>query len=447
MEEKEINELTTDEETAIAEDSVEDTEIVTDDDPIESEEPMEEEPKDDDVSEEEEPVKEEGAPKKKKKLKKWQIALICVGGFIGLIGIAVGLFFLIGGLLAQNIDVVQGDFHNKPPAVAITYTSDELALINNAMKENASDETIKEAIAMIYNKANQNKISCDQAITVLQGQGSARLDKFGVSGSMAVRGFKVQAGNEFYYQKAAPIVDCVPKSGQPLVSGILEQQERTYSNGVDDFRMTGALKGDEAKLELSESNPMTVQVPFVPVGVPKKGNIKSKDSYESFMEAGFYLDDPREITNFVVTPNAVVLNELKEGEKRIEKVQTEDGDVYYICRFALLVSGEGHDECVSKAREYLRVSADSEDLEYSKFEIRFEVWENGYFKMMHDEEKWVGTASGAKTSSETWYESITYYNLDAEVFTAEDMAKYKGDDWAAKVIAYYKAELDNAPKK
>ena len=389
-------------------------------------------------------------PKPKKKLKKWQIALICVAGLILLAGIAVGLVFLIGGILAHKVPVVEGDFHNKPPVIEgeTTYTNEELDLIEAAMKKDASDETVKKAIALIYNKANENKIkNTAQAITILQGQGSAALQKLGVKGSMAVRGVKVQANDEFYYQKAAAIVECDPVNLQYIVEDMLPQQERVYSNGKDDFRMTGTLKAGEAKILLSEKNPMTTTVPFIPVGIPGKKKIQSVSSYKDFMEKGFYLEDPREITNFKVTEDTIVLNELEEGEERIEKVKTEDGDVYYICRFSLLIQGEGHDECVKNAREYLRKSADSDDLEYKKFDICFEVWENGFFKMMHDEEIWEGTASGQKTTSTTWYESITYYNLDAEVFTADDVKKYEGDDWAKKIIDYYKSELDNAPAK
>ena len=196
-------------------------------------------------------------PPKKKKISKKKLALIIVASVILLIGVAVGLFIGISALLVKDIEIVQGEFHNTPPADECTYTADELELIENAMKNGASEQTIKEAISMIYNKANYNKINnASQAITVLQGYGGA--DAFGAVGSMAVRGFKVQAGSEFYYQKAAPIVECDPTWLQPSLSSILEQQERVYTNGVDDFRYTGTLKGPEAKIELDdEDNPMT----------------------------------------------------------------------------------------------------------------------------------------------------------------------------------------------
>ena len=387
-------------------------------------------------------------PPKKKKISKKKLALIIVASVILLIGIAAGLFILISSLLVKDIDIIVGEFHNTPPDVESTYTEQEQELIESAMKKGASDDTIKQAIALIYSKANYNKINnAPQAITVLQGYGGA--DAFGAVGSMAVRGFKVQAGSEFYYQKAAPIVECEPTWLQPSLSSILEQQERVYTNGVDDFRYTGTLKGPEARIELDdEDHPMTKTLPFIPVKVPKKSAIKSAADKESFYELGYYLEDPREITNFNIKAEHIVLKELAEGEEYIEECQTEDGDHFYQCRFSLLIDGDGHDDCVKKAREYLRKSANSTDLEYLQFDVTLEVWTNGFFKKMHDEEQWKGSADSplgpTETKSTSWYESITYYNFNAEIFTEEDAAEYEGDDWAQKIIAHYKAELDNA---
>ena len=445
MEEKDINEQTTqltDEasEQPILPEEEATNEVVEDDDPIESENVDDVAPVVPEEALEEAQPAVEAAPKKKRKLSKKKIVLICIAAFLALVMIGVGIFFLVGTIRQKDVTVVKGEFHNKPPVAAVTYTDAELTLIENAMKKNASESTVKQAIAMIYNKANANKIAASQAITILQGQGGAKA--FGAVGSMAVRGFKVQAGTSFYYQKAAPIVECDIKALQPSLEDLLNQQERSYTNGVDAFYATGTLKGDAAGILLDDvKNPMTKTIPFIPVEVPKKMYVKNKKTYETFMQDGYYLADPREITNFNINENTIVLKPLADDEKRIEKVVTEDGDYYYICRFSLLIEGENRGECVDKARQYLRDSAKSDDLEYKKFDIRLEVWENGFFKMMHDEEEWIGKAKGVTTTSTSWYESITYYDFDAEIFTEEDAAAYEGENWAQKIIDHYKEEL------
>ena len=401
----------------------------------------------------------EQPPQKKKKMSKKKLAIIIVASVVVALLVAVGLFLLISRLLAQKYTIVTVNAPNTPPAVAVSYSTEELALINSAMAEDATDDVIKQAIAMMYAKANSNKInSTEQAITILQGKGSA--NAFGAVGSMVVRGIKVQSGTEFYYQKAAPIVECDPINLQISLEALLNQQERVYTNGTDVFLYTGTLKGPKAKIRLDErTNPMTATVPFIPVGVPNKSEIKSAPDKETFYENGYYLQDPREITNFNIEADYILLSDdwddessRAEGEKkpdtikRIERQRTQNGEYYYVCRFSLLIAGEGREGCVGTARRYLRDSAASTNLEYLRFDVRLEVWENGFFKMMHDEEIWAGTAKGVDTESRSWYESITFYDLSEELFTAEDAAEYKGEDWAAKIIAHYKAELDNAKK-
>ena len=429
MKEKEINEQLNDETL----DELSGVIVSDEDDPIESEDPIEEA-----VKEKAEQKPEKIVPQKKKRSKK-KIILICVGAFVLLLGIAIGLFFLIGTLTAHHYKIVDGEYNPSAPTYAVSYTTDELALINKAMKPDADEATIKQAIATIYAKANYNKIhNTEQAITVLRGQGSAKA--LGADGSMVVRGFKVQAGNEFYYQKAAPIVECDPIALQNTLEDALNQQERVYCNrDTDDYRTTGTLKGEKAKLLLDDKkNPMTVTLPFVPVGVPSARSLKS---FESLCNKAYYLEDPREITNFLITKDTVVLKELKKGESYIEY---DEKNKCYICRFSLLIEGDGHDDCVAKARQYLRDSAKSDNLEYERFDVILEVWENGYFKKMHDDEIWSGNASaGAKTKSTTWYESITYYDYDEYLFNEKDAEEYKGEDWAYKIIAHYKNELDS----
>lgn len=387
------------------------------------------------------------APKKKKrKLSKGKIALICVASFILLVGIGVGLFFLIGHLLYEPYVPVEVEFDNKRPDVAVTFSAGDLALIKSAMKSGASEQTIKDAIAMMYAKANDNKINHSaQAVAVLRGEGSAAIEFLGSkpNGTMIVRGIKAQAGNEFYYQKGAKLVKCSVESVKSMLEGSLNQQERAYTDGTTERLLTGTLKGKNAKIV---KEPETKTIPFVAVGVPSK--VTSYDNQEDFYENGFYLDDPREITNFRISADTIVLNELEEGVKRIEY---NDKEKYYTLRFSLLIKGEGHDDCVEIARRYLRKSANSTDLEYERFDVTLQIWDNGYLKMMHDEEIWVGTAEmggfDITTSSRSWYESILYYDFDAALFTEEDAAAYEGDDWATKLIAHYKAELDTAKKE
>ena len=394
-----------------------------------------------------EPISEETAPKKRK-LKKWHIALICVAAFIVLVGLAVGIFFIVGAINSRHRVPLDGKFDNAAPDFEVSYTEEELAMIEVAMSDDATDAEIKAAISMIYNKANDNKINhTENAVAVLRGEGSATLNYLGLnpSGSMIVRGMKVQSGKEFYYQKAAPIMECSEPSLQSTLDKMLSQQERTYTDGVSQYYGTGTLKGKKAKIQ-DVDDVETLTIPFILVDLPdavtkfsRKGSFKEEDT---FYNNGFYLEDPREITNFRVTADAIVLKPLEEGQKYIELVTMEDGAKYYVCRFSLDINNEN---CVEVARAYLRKSAESNDLQYLQFDVQMEVWDNGYLKKMHDDEQWTGSAVVGSTTTTSWYETIVYYDYDETLIAESERAYYLGDDegasWASKMIKKYKDEL------
>ena len=235
-----------------------------------------------------EPISEETAPKKRK-LKKWHIALICVAAFIVLVGLAVGIFFIVGAINSRHRVPLDGKFDNAAPDFEVSYTEEELAMIEVAMSDDATDAEIKAAISMIYNKANDNKINhTENAVAVLRGEGSATLNYLGLnpSGSMIVRGMKVQSGKEFYYQKAAPIMECSEPSLQSTLDKMLSQQERTYTDGVSQYYGTGTLKGKKAKIQ-DVDDVETLTIPFILVDLPdavtkfsRKGSFKEEDTFQ-----------------------------------------------------------------------------------------------------------------------------------------------------------------------
>ena len=395
--------------------------------------------------------------KKKKKRSKKKIALIVVASFILAIGLAVGLFFLIGTLLAEDYNPVEVEFNNKMPEKPLSFSAAEQTLISNVLSSaNPTEDQIKETIAAMYYRANYNKIHAEQAIAVLRGEGSAAIEFMGKhpSGTMIVRGIKVQSGNEFYYQKAAKVVECSIPAIQSFLKNTLNQQERTYTNMNNAYLLTRTLKGKNAKIL---DTPETKTVPFLSVGIP--GAINSYSDQAIFFRDGYYLEDPREITNFNIQKDYIVLKELEEGQKYVEYDAEKK---IYTLRFSLLLEpGEAHEDCVRVARQYLRDSTNSTDLDYTRFDVVLEIWENGYLKSMHDDEGWKGNLDGTETESRSDYNSIMYYDFSPELFSEEDLALYTdsittGEDgkkqyvatqWAGKIIERYYNEISGVKKK
>ena len=360
--------------------------------------------------------------KKRKKMSKKKIALIVVASFFLALALAVGLFFLIGTLLAEKYVPIDVTFTPAKPLYASSFTGEETNKIEVAMAPGATEDQIKDAIASMYYRANQNKIHADQAIAVLRGEGKATINIAGQkpSGTMIVRGIKASYGDTFYYQKAAKVVKCSIPALQDIIQNSLNQQERAYTNFTNINLLSGTLKGKKAKIEGKE----TATIPFLQIGNPD--SFTKYNNFNDFKEHGYYLEDPREITNFKIVKDYIVLKDLEAGQSYIE-YDAEQG--LYTLRFSLtLEAGEDHEDCVYYSRKYLRDSSNSSDLDFKRYDVVLEIWDNGYLRKMHDDEMWCGNLSGTYTESTTWYESIVYYDFDQAIFSEEDLARYAGEE-------------------
>lgn len=392
----------------------------------------------------------------KKKRKKWskkKIALFVVVGFILFLALAFGIYVLVGTLTRKDHDIKERTFSGSAPAhLANTITAENQTSLDAAIALSGKDAseltdadraTIKERIAYLYNLANYNKIhNTDQAIAFLQGDGGAALGS--IVGKMFVRGFKVQAGEEYYYQKAAMIYECSESYMQSTLESILNQQERAYADQENNvYKLTDTLKGDDANIINKDE---IEYVPFIEVDVPD--TVQTTDK-AGFYSVGYYVDDPREIQNFRIAAEHIILNENSANEKLRGKPffeyvdDTEFGMGYYICRFSLDYL---NDYCVDKSRAYLRASANSDNLEYAQYDVVLEVWENGYLKRMYDDEKWTGDIKKPKatTTSTSWYEITMFYSYDDSLkayFDPSVVEKYDVENWAEKIIADYRKDL------
>ncbi len=327
-----------------------------------------------------------------------------------------------------------------PVTSEITYTANEYRLIQNTLAENASEESIKEAIAMIYARANDNKINhTSDALAVLREQSTARI--FGTTATMSICGIQAQADNLFYSQKAGAVTACDVAALTKTLKDLVNQQEITYSNGVDDFRTTGVLRGN--KTSFRDEQPLEV-IPFLVADTPNARYIRTFSEKENFEENSYYLNDPREITNLRITKDTIVLNELNTNQKHIEYDETKR---CYTCRFSILIEGSGSAVCLEKPLSYYSDNNIS-DVNYTQYDIVLEVWENGYLNKMQIIEAWTGTSKIVKSettiSENVFSETRLYYSFERSLFSTEDALAYEGNDWVEKLINHYKTELDNA---
>ncbi|MBQ9369646.1 MAG: hypothetical protein IJU10_01070 [Clostridia bacterium] len=396
----------------------------------------------------EEVVAENAEAKKppKKKLGKGKLALIIVGGVLAAILLAVALFFLISWILNEDIPSEPLNTHPARPAVETTISAELQAKLDHALTSGATDAEKAEAAMELYALANVNKKNAAQCVMIAQGSGTAVVGG-AAEGEMTVRAFKVQDNGVYYYQKGAKLTK-VNMGTTDLLSQVLDKQERTYAPADGKYRAV-MMSGTSARVGNGESDVTKVfssELPFLNLGVANKSGIYEEydeviTDYDEFLERAFvYGGDPKEINNF---------NYHKEAIRNVEiKILKDNEQKYYDITFDVDCTDE---ETVKVARQYLRTSSNSENLEFSSLKVNLKIWDNGYIRSFKDWEEWAGDASvkvgafnaSGSSSSVTDYEGVFYWDYDSLVadgiLNAED-PDIKKDTYTADIIKKYASQ-------
>ena len=396
----------------------------------------------------EEVVAENAEAKKppKKKLGKGKLTLIIVGGVLAAILLAVALFFLISWILNEDIPSEPLSTHPTRPAVETTISAELQAKLDHALTNGATDAEKAEAAMELYALANVNKKNAAQCVMIAQGSGTAVVGG-AAEGEMTVRAFKVQDNGVYYYQKGAKLTK-VNMGTTDLLSQVLDKQERTYAPADGKYRAV-MMSGTSAKVGNGESDVTKVfssELPFLNLGVANKSGIYEEydeviTDYDEFLERAFvYGGDPKEINNF---------NYRKEAIRNVEiKILKDNEQKYYDITFDVDCTDE---ETVKVARQYLRTTSNSENLEFSSLKVNLKIWDNGYIRSFKDWEEWAGDASvkvgaikaSGSSSSVTDYEGVFYWDYDSLVadgiLNAED-PDIKKDTYAADIIKKYASQ-------
>ena len=396
--------------------------------------------------------KNEKAKKPKKKIGKLKLSLIIVGSFIGVIVLAVAGFLGITRLLNKPVPVEPIALHPLKPLISIspsgevtvvgsipapeepeegseggapaekpdpgpTTISEELqAKLANAMKLGASDKVKAEAAMELYALANANKLKAKNCVMVAQGDGTAKvgMGALGASGSMAVRAFKVQNDGEYYYQKGAKLTN-VSVGTTDMLEKVLNKQERAYTSADHTVCRAAMLSGASARVavDVPRKEVFSKTLPFIKLDVTNRNGLydayKTEYTYEEFLNAAFFAEDPLEINNFQYRAEAIYDVTIRMLE--------DNGQSYYDIVFYVQPKDEA---TVKVARDYLRESSGSENLEFSYLKVNLRIWDNGFIHSFKDWEKWEGDVDltdkiGGKSSSDTSYEATFYWDYDSLV--------------------------------
>ncbi|MBQ9370345.1 MAG: hypothetical protein IJU10_04640 [Clostridia bacterium] len=328
-----------------------------------------------------------------------------------------------------------------------TISAELQAKLDHALTNGATDAEKAEAAMELYALANVNKKNAAQCVMIAQGFGKVVVGG-AAEGEMTVRAFKVQDNGVYYYQKGAKLTK-VNMGTTDLLSQVLDKQERTYAPADDKYRAV-MMSGTSARVGNGETDVTKVfssELPFIDLGVAdRKGNVYDEygvtiTNKEEFLEKAFvYGGDPKEINNF---------NYHKEAIHDVEiSIFEDNGQKYYDINFVVDCTDE---ETVKVARQYLRTSSSSENLEFSSLRVNLKIWDNGYIRSFKDWEKWAGDASvkvgafssSGSSSSVTDYEGVFYWDYDSLVadgiLNAED-PDIKKATYTADIIKKYASQ-------
>jgi hypothetical protein len=116
-------------------------------------------------------------------------------------------------------------------------------------------------------------------------------------------------------------------------------------------------------------------------------------------------------------------------------VYNEDDDIYTVSFEIDVTTQDARDAYTERPRASLRKASTSNDLEYLKYKITIELWDNGTLKTFTTEEQWEATlilTSFAKPHGASQSESTDYFSWDKEDCLIDEYVKegILSIDWA-----------------
>ncbi len=277
--------------------------------------------------------------------------------------------------IPEALDIEAG----SRPDLASGITANELIVINAGLAVNATEAQKKAAVLTLFNAADRVQRAASIIMNISDGGGYA---KTGAEGYMTVRGFYFRSGNTYYSQTAGEVtsanVGTLIPNATNVARNMLDQLGRTYSPDLETFHRAKAKDGKAAK----KPN-VSAYENFPYVSADFSGCSNEEFDLDEWKVESRILNNVGELSNFNFNVNAI----------KDAVVSYNDDDKFYRIDFALDTSNKdaAYDSVVNYARAGLREASTSEDLDYVKYVVSMEIWDNGYVRSFTTEENWVAT--------------------------------------------------------
>lgn len=297
------------------------------------------------------------------------------------------------GNFAQRVDADDLSFDVIPIDSTIAKGADQLA-----------------AVIYLMGIAESNYFNADYLAKVSLGGGSAIAA--GLTGKMTVRSLSIREGDTSYSQSIGRVYEGDPQGLLGAAQMLLDQGKRTYTINCGDedeevsYRQEPKNKGNPA---------MTDTFPFATCNFAA-ADLETIDKEHPDEENDFHLKYNGELTNFVISTDSI----LPESYS----VVFDDEKGCYTVIFEIDVrTQDSRNAYTDRPRASLRKSATSSDLEFKKYKVTMEMWDNGLIKTYSTEEEWEATlelTSFIKPNGASESKSTDYYSYDEDDCEIED---------------------------
>ena len=324
-----------------------------------------------------------------------------------------------------NVTVDKGHFEKKIDVDDISFrevdTKDGGPLGYMPINKTIAQGSDKLAAALhLFTVAEHNYYRANYIAKVSLGGGNA--EAIGMKGSMKVRSLYIKEPTRSYSQSVGRVYESDPESLLTAAQIILDQGKRTFIKNRD--------TDDEIiyKQEPKNSGGPTMidEFPYAECDFAK-GKLKTV-SKGAVDDDDFSLKYKGELTNFVISEDSL----LKDS---YTVVYNEDDDIYTVSFEIDVTTQDARDAYTERPRASLRKASTSNDLEYLKYKITIELWDNGTLKTFTTEEQWEATlilTSFAKPHGASQSESTDYFSWDKEDCLIDEYVKegILSIDWA-----------------
>jgi hypothetical protein len=288
------------------------------------------------------------------------------------------------------VDIEYGNFEKD-----FSDTTFSVTPIDSAIALGADKLTAMEHLLTVIDTNLEN---ADHYASFSDGSGEAFTG--GMGGTMTVRSMFIKNDSSFYYEIAGRLIECEPAVGKDAAQIMLNQCRREGSSDMVTFYLQEP--GNAGSPTLIDAFPGFTNT------------FPSNTDVESFDEEGYMTDRNikervGEFTNFTFSRDTVLESSVN--------ITHDDEFGFYTLQFSLnLDDTAARDLATDFPRKSLRTVAQSDDIEYSVYDMTIEVWDSGLIRKLNSEESWSGSITVLWFTLEGSSHSLNtvYYSWDPE---------------------------------